>query len=190
MSVGAVSNVDYRALMDRVVRFMEGKTEGVLKELRRDMEQAADRMEFEQAAALRDRLRSAERVVDQQAVTTSHTVDFDAIGLAKTTEQMLAATRPGVNGLRDGGTAVLVGVPHGPAPTINVRDMFTGKIFRGAPGGSCRPDRDLPMFVRWFKEGRLPLDALVTRRYRLEQINEACDDLAHGKIAGRAIVEL
>jgi len=115
---------------------------------------------------------------------------FDAIGLAKTTEQMLAATRPGVNGLRDGGTAVLVGVPHGPAPTINVRDMFTGKIFRGAPGGSCRPDRDLPMFVRWFKEGRLPLDALVTRRYRLEQINEACDDLAHGKIAGRAIVEL
>jgi Zn-dependent alcohol dehydrogenase len=115
---------------------------------------------------------------------------FDAIGLAKTTEQMLAATRPGVNGYRDGGTAVLVGVPHGPAPTINVRDMFTGKVFRGAPGGSCRPDRDLPMFVRWFKEGRLPLDELVTRRYRLEQINEACEALAHGEIAGRAIVEL
>ena len=38
---------------------------------------------------------------------------FDAIGLGKTTEQMLAATRPGVNGLKDGGTAVLVGVPHG-----------------------------------------------------------------------------
>jgi Zn-dependent alcohol dehydrogenase len=115
---------------------------------------------------------------------------FDAIGLAKTTEQMLAATRPGVNGYRDGGTAVLVGVPHGPAPTINVRDMFTGKVFRGAPGGSCRPDRDLPMFVRWFKEGRLPLDELVTRRYRLEQINEACEALAHGEITGRAIVEL
>ncbi len=70
---------------------------------------------------------------------------FDAIGLGKTTEQMLAATRPGVNGYRDGGMAVLVGVPHGPPPTINVRDMFTGKVFRGAPGGSCRPDRDLPI---------------------------------------------
>jgi Zn-dependent alcohol dehydrogenase len=46
------------------------------------------------------------------------------------------------------------------------------------------------MFVRWFKEGRLPLDELVTRRYRLEQINEACEALAHGEIAGRAIVEL
>jgi Zn-dependent alcohol dehydrogenase len=114
---------------------------------------------------------------------------FDAIGLGKTTEQMLAATRPGVNGLRDGGTAVLVGVPHGNPPTINPRDMFVGKIFRGAPGGSCRPDRDLPMFVRWFKEGRLPLDHLVTRRYTLDQINDACDALAHGEIEGRAIVE-
>jgi len=113
---------------------------------------------------------------------------FDAIGLGKTTEQMLAATRPGVNGLTDGGTAVLVGVPHGGAPTINPRDMFTGKIFRGAPAGSCRPDRDLPMFVRWFSEGRLPLDQLVTRRYTLDQINDACSDLAQGRIAGRGIV--
>jgi Zn-dependent alcohol dehydrogenase len=115
---------------------------------------------------------------------------FDAIGLGQTTEQMLAATRPGVNGLKDGGTAVLVGVPHGRPPTINPRDLFVGKIFRGAPGGSCRPDRDLPMFIRWFREGRLPLDRLVTRRYTLDQINEACDALAHGEIAGRAIVVL
>jgi Zn-dependent alcohol dehydrogenase len=115
---------------------------------------------------------------------------FDAIGLGQTTEQMLAATRPGVNGLKDGGTAVLVGVPHGNPPTINPRDLFVGKIFRGAPGGSCRPDRDLPMFVRWFKEGRLPLEQLVTRRYTLEQINDACDALARGEIAGRAIVVL
>ena len=45
------------------------------------------------------------------------------------------------------------------------------------------------MFVRWFREGRLPLDRLATRRYTLEQINEACDALAHGAMAGRAIVE-
>jgi Zn-dependent alcohol dehydrogenase len=114
---------------------------------------------------------------------------FDALGLGSTTEQMLAATRPGVNGLKDGGTAVLVGVPHGTPATINARDLFVGKIFRGAPGGSCRPDRDLPMFVRWFREGRLPLDQLVTRRYTLDQINDACAALAHGEIEGRAIVE-
>ena len=35
----------------------------------------------------------------------------------------------------------------------------------------------------------MPLDLMVTRRYKLEQINEACDALARGEIAGRAIVE-
>jgi len=42
--------------------------------------------------------------------------------------------------------------------------------------------------VRWFREGRLPLDQLVTRRYTLDQINEACGDLTQGRIAGRGIV--
>src|SRR5262249_43814862 len=51
---------------------------------------------------------------------------FDAIGLGTTTEQMLAPTRPGINGLKDGGTAVLVGVPHGTPPTINPRDLLVG----------------------------------------------------------------
>jgi threonine dehydrogenase-like Zn-dependent dehydrogenase len=62
-------------------------------------------------------------------------VVFDAIGLGTTTEQTLAATRLGMNGLKDGGTAVLMGVPHGDPPMINQRDLFVGKIFRGAPGG-------------------------------------------------------
>jgi excinuclease ABC subunit C len=81
--IGAATQEDYRALIDRVVRFMEGKTDSVLRELRRDMEAAADRMDFEQAAVLRDRLREAERVVAQQAVTTTERTDFDVIGLAR-----------------------------------------------------------------------------------------------------------
>src|SRR2546423_13546514 len=56
--IGAVSNEDYRALIDRVIRFMEGRTEGVIKELRHDMEDAAERLDFEQAAALPDRLKA------------------------------------------------------------------------------------------------------------------------------------
>jgi Zn-dependent alcohol dehydrogenase len=114
---------------------------------------------------------------------------FDAIGVAKTMEQILLAARPGVTGLRDGGMAILVGVPHGEPPNIPVRLLFGGKIYRGAPGGSSRPDRDFPMFVRWFKEGKLPLDLLVTRRYKLDEINEACAALERGEIAGRAIIE-
>ena len=44
------------------------------------------------------------------------------------------------------------------------------------------------MFLRWFKEGDLDLDAMVTARYSLDQINEATDALQSGKIAGRAIM--
>ena len=44
------------------------------------------------------------------------------------------------------------------------------------------------MSVRWFRESRLPLDQLVTRRYMLDQINDAYTALAHGEIEGRAIV--
>jgi Zn-dependent alcohol dehydrogenase len=45
------------------------------------------------------------------------------------------------------------------------------------------------MFLRWFHEGDLDLDAMVTARYKLDDINAATDDLDHGKIAGRAIME-
>ena len=36
--------------------------------------------------------------------------------------------------------------------------IFGGKIYRGAVGGCSMPDRDFPLYVRWFKEGKLPLD--------------------------------
>jgi Zn-dependent alcohol dehydrogenase len=114
---------------------------------------------------------------------------FDAIGIGQTMSQILEMARGRRPGEREGGEAILVGVPHGEPPTLEMRNLFSGKVYRGAPGGCCVPDRDFPLFVRWAAEGKLPLDKLVTRRYSLEQINEACDALAHGEIAGRAIVE-
>ncbi|HZQ34644.1 MAG TPA: alcohol dehydrogenase, partial [Dehalococcoidia bacterium] len=61
---------------------------------------------------------------------------------------------------------------------------------KGSIGGSCKPDRDFPMFIRWFKEGQLDLNALVTQRYKLDQINEATTALQNGQIAGRSILEM
>ncbi len=114
---------------------------------------------------------------------------FDAIGSGRTMEQILHMARARRPGERDGGVAVLVGVPHGETPPLPMFMLFGGKVYRGAPGGCSTPDNDFPLLVRWFKQGKLPLDLMVTRRYKLEQINEACDALARGEIAGRAIVE-
>ena len=60
--------------------------------------------------------------------------------------------------------------------------------YRGSLGATY-PESDFPMFLRWHQEGRLPLEKLVTRRYTLDQVNEACDDLEAGAILGRAIIE-
>ncbi len=115
---------------------------------------------------------------------------FDTIGVRATTEQILASVRAGGPGADNlGGMAVLVGIP-GPEMTIDPNLFVRGqRQFRGSLGAS-RPLRDFELFLRLHREGRFPLEKLVTRRYALEEINEACDDLRAGRILGRAIVEL
>lgn len=70
--------------------------------------------------------------------------------------------------------------------THSARFHVPGRSFTRTSGGECRRDRDFPLFVRWYREGKLKLAELVTRRYALEQINEAVDDLEHARILGRA----
>jgi Zn-dependent alcohol dehydrogenase len=114
---------------------------------------------------------------------------FDCIGVRKTMEQILPAARPGVLGKSTGGTAVLVGVPQTPVELDPLDLLINEKKYIGSIGGSCRPDRDFPMFLRWYHEGDLDLDALVTERFAIDQINEATKALEQGKIAGRSIME-
>lgn len=114
---------------------------------------------------------------------------FDCIGVRKTMEQILPATRSGVLGASTGGTAVLVGVPQTPVELQAIDLLINEKKYIGSIGGSCRPDRDFPMFLRWYKEGDLDLNALVTQRFSIDQIGEATHALEQGKIAGRAIME-
>jgi Zn-dependent alcohol dehydrogenase len=114
---------------------------------------------------------------------------IDAIGLPGTQEQILRAVRPGYSGLNKGGTALLIGITPPGAKAILDTNLFLGnRSFMRTSGGDCKPDRDFPIFVRWFHEGKLKLDQLVTNRYKLEQINEAVDDLEQGRILGRGIL--
>ena len=73
-------------------------------------------------------------------------------------------------------------------PNLNMIDLYSARIFRGSIGGSTRPEVDFPMYVQWYREGKLPLDLLVTQRFKLDEINEACGLLEKGEVAGRAIL--
>ena len=84
--------------------------------------------------------------------------------------------------------AVLIGIPSDEV-TLDPRNfVLHQRQYRGSLRATY-PDRDFPMFLRWHSEGKFPLDKLVTRRYKLDQINEACDALDAGQILGRAIIE-
>ena len=114
---------------------------------------------------------------------------FDCIGLKTTMEQIVPACRPGHFGVCQGGTAVLVGVPS-TTVELNAGEMLgQEKQFRGSIGGSCCPDRDFPTFLDWHANGDLDLESLVTERYPIDEINEAAQALADGRISGRAILE-
>ena len=116
---------------------------------------------------------------------------FDCTGIGKNIPVSLASVRPGIRGagLRGGGD-VLVGIPRVPFE-LDSMDLIRGeKSLIGCEGGSCDPERDFATFVTWSLDGRFNPSALVTNRYRLDDINTAVDDLHHGRVLGRAVIEL
>jgi Zn-dependent alcohol dehydrogenase len=113
---------------------------------------------------------------------------FDCVGTPETMSKSIAATRTGAFGTRAGGTTVLVAA-QGLEGQVNPIDLLINeKKIIGTLGGSCHPETDLPELLKWHQEGKLDLAALVTRRYGLEQINDAIASLEAGEIGGRAIL--
>jgi Zn-dependent alcohol dehydrogenase len=122
---------------------------------------------------------------------TSGGVDyaFDAIGVKVTNEQILPSTRGGGPGADNhGGMAVLIGLPGWEITMDSRLFVYHQRQYRGSLGATY-PDKDFQMFLRLYQEGKFPLDKLVTQRYELKDINEACSALRTGNVLGRAIIE-
>ena len=62
------------------------------------------------------------------------------------------------------------------------------KVVTGSFYGSCRPQVDMPLVIDLYLEGRLDLDALVSRTYTLDEINEAFAAMNAGEVARGVIV--
>ena len=80
---GLVSQAEYHATIEAVCRFLEGKTEQVVDDLRQEMEVASDALNFERAAALRDRIIAIEKISERQQVLRSVDEDQDVIAFAR-----------------------------------------------------------------------------------------------------------
>ncbi len=77
--VGNTTKDEYRATIDKSVLFLEGRYETLARATRKEMESAAETLEFERAASLRDRLIAIDRTLDRQEVHAYKGDDFDVL---------------------------------------------------------------------------------------------------------------
>ncbi|MGV9711577.1 S-(hydroxymethyl)mycothiol dehydrogenase [Gordonia sp. NPDC003424] len=121
-----------------------------------------------------------------QDLTDGNGVDVvvDAVGRPETYKQAFY--------LRDlAGTVVLVGVPT-PEMTLEMPlvDFFSrGGSLKSSWYGDCLPERDFPMLIDLFEQGRLPLDKFVSERVGLEDVEASFDAMKSGKVL-RSVVEI
>jgi len=74
---------EYDEVIRQVILFLEGRTDDVVRALKREMAEASARMDYERAARVRDQIQSIDRVTEQQAVATTKPADEDIFGLAR-----------------------------------------------------------------------------------------------------------
>lgn len=83
---GEITPAAYADMMRRVVLLLSGKSRELIDTLQKDMEKAAESLEFEKAAALRDQIRAIEKTVEKQGIVLQHSADMDVLGLVSLPE--------------------------------------------------------------------------------------------------------
>ena len=103
---------------------------------------------------------------------------FDSVGSAETISQGLQAARPGGTATVMGLHAAKIDVPI-PAGVL----VLHNKRLLGSFVGSIQPRLDLPLLMELYRTGKLQLDALITKRYPLDDLPRAFDDMEAGNVA-------
>ena len=102
---------------------------------------------------------------------------FEAIGLKQVAEQCFECIRPG-------GTATIIGmIPVGQKIELDGRSFLREKKIQGSGMGSNRFRVDMPRYIDFYLQGRLKLDEMITRRGRLDDVNEAFRAMKAGEVA-------
>jgi excinuclease ABC subunit C len=81
--VGAVSRDEYMSFVRSILEFLSGKSDWLVDRLEKEMKEAAEKLEFEKAAAIREKLLAARYVMSQQRVALEKKIDADVVGFYK-----------------------------------------------------------------------------------------------------------
>ena len=85
--MGYVSKEEYRKQINQIISILEGKTDELIKQLQKEMQEASKNMEYEKAQDLRDKIYAIERISQKQKVSNISENDIDVIGLARKDEE-------------------------------------------------------------------------------------------------------
>lgn len=86
--MGYVTPEEYKKQIDEIIDLLEGKTDKIVKELEHKMQEASEKLDFEQAANIRDRIQAIQRVSEKQKVSNIAENNIDVIGIAKSELQI------------------------------------------------------------------------------------------------------
>ena len=81
--IEAIQKAEYRATIDQIVDFLEGRQEPIAAQLRDEMIDHSESLRFEQAATVRDKLRAVERTMEQQKMAAFSRAEHDVVGMAR-----------------------------------------------------------------------------------------------------------
>ncbi len=141
---------------------------------------------FEGKLAMAKRLGATDSVdasnsdpIDEIKKLTGGGVDyaFEAIGLKKAAEQAFLALKPG-------GTATVIGmIPVGQKVELDGYMFLSERKLQGSNMGSNRFRIDMPRYLDFYLQGRLKLDEMISRRGKLEDVNDAFRAMKAGEVA-------
>jgi excinuclease ABC subunit C len=188
--VGYQTENEYDALVDEVVLFLEGQQDRLLERLQREMSAASERLNFEAAARIRDRMVAVRRVTENQKVVWRSRIDMDLIAVAKAQGQACVQVF-----LVRGGK--LIGQEHfildgvGDQPDDELMGEFFGQFYtaRAAQTTIGVGDGFSPLALREARDNEVPVALKARARRPATQATIPKEVLAETLPADRPIIE-
>ncbi|MDP9181059.1 MAG: excinuclease ABC subunit UvrC [Chloroflexota bacterium] len=183
---------EYDGVIGQTIMFLEGRTDEIARDLRRDMQTASEKLEFERAARLRDQVQAIERTTERQVMEVRDRTDMDVFGLARREQEAYVQVFFVRKGLIIGRDIFQLDGTAGETDAEVLRS-FVEQFYESAPFIPARvvvPVKidDADLIQQWLGERRgRPVQVMVPQRgEKLQLLQRAMDNARESLAQARA----
>jgi excinuclease ABC subunit C len=183
---------EYDGVIGQTIMFLEGRTDEIARDLRRDMQTASENLEFERAARLRDQVQAIERTTERQVMEVRDRTDMDVFGLARQEQEAYVQVFFVRKGLIIGRDIFQLDGTAGETDAEVLRS-FVEQFYESAPFIPARvvlPVKidDADLIQQWLSERRArPVQVMVPQRgEKLQLLQRAMDNARESLQQARA----